>query len=83
VGAQDTLHHSILVAAEAIEVLAVAIIGAGVIGGTVRFLLRWKGHESYGRYKEILGKALLLGLNVLVAGETLFSQSLWNRPSRT
>lgn len=63
-------------ASQAIEVLAVAIILVGVVGGTIRFLVRLTGPESYNRYKEILDKALLLGLNVLVAADVVRTVAL-------
>jgi len=56
-------------AAQGIELLAVAIILAGVIGGTTQFLFHWTRYQAYNQYKEILDKALLLGLNVLVAAD--------------
>jgi uncharacterized membrane protein len=64
------------VAAEAIEFLAVAIILAGVAGGTARFLLRWTSSQAYNQYKQTLDKALLLGLNVLVAADIVRTVAL-------
>jgi uncharacterized membrane protein len=64
------------VAAHAIELLAVAIILAGVVGGTARFLFHWTRHQAYNQYKEILDKALLLGLNVLVAADIVRTVAL-------
>ena len=64
------------IAAHAIELLAVAIILAGVVGGTTRFLIRWTSYQAYNQYKEILDKALLLGLNVLVAADIVRTVAL-------
>ena len=64
------------IAAGAIEVLAVAIILAGVASGTMRFIFHWTSRGSYNQYKEILDKALLLGLNVLVAADIVRTVAL-------
>ena len=64
------------VAAEAIEFLAVAIILAGVAGGTARFLLRWTSSQAYKQYKQTLDQAVLLGLNVLVAADIVRTVAL-------
>jgi len=64
------------VAAHAIELLAVAIILAGVVGGTTRFLFRWARQQAYKQYKATLDKALLLGLNVLVAADIVRTVAL-------
>ena len=59
-----------------IEVLAVAIIVVSVLYGTVRFMLRslkvqLAEEERYARYKQTLGRALLLGLEILVAADVV------------
>ena len=59
-----------------IEFLAIAIIIAGVAIGTARFVVRGASNESYGEYKEILDKALLLGLNILVAADIVRTVAL-------
>jgi uncharacterized membrane protein len=64
------------IAAHLIEVLAVAIILTGVVGGTTRFILRRMSHDAYSQYKEGLDKALLLGLNVLVAADVVRTVAL-------
>ncbi len=64
------------VAAHAIELLAVVIILAGVVGGTARFIFRWATYQAYNQYKETLGNALLLGLNVLVAADVVRTVAL-------
>ncbi len=64
------------VAAHVIELLAVVIILAGVAGGTIRFLFRWASVQGYNQYKETLDKALLLGLNVLVAADIVRTVAL-------
>ncbi len=64
------------VAAQVIELLAVVIILGGVAGGTARFIFRWASVQGYNQYKEILDKALLLGLNVLVAVDVVRTVAL-------
>jgi uncharacterized membrane protein len=64
------------VAAHVVELLAVVMILAGVAGGTARFLFRWTSVQGYNQYKETLDKALLLGLNVLVAADIVRTVAL-------
>jgi uncharacterized membrane protein len=64
------------VAAHGIELLAVAIILVGVAGGTIRFLFYSTSYRAYNQYKETLDKALLLGLNVLVAADIVHTIAL-------
>ena len=65
------LHEEIEGAAVGVEVLAVLVIVIAIVFGTGRFLL----HVSQGRvdayrfYKEHLTKAMLLGLEFLVAAD--------------
>ena len=60
-------------AAEGIEALAVAIIVIAIVHGSVRFLLNIanKPDDAYERYKNHLGKGLLLGLEFLVAADVV------------
>ncbi len=61
------------VAALALEVLAVAIIVGSIIYSTGRYLYYRATEPSkdvhYGEYKVIIGKTLLLGLEILVAAD--------------
>ena len=66
----------IQVAAQAIELLAVAIIVVAIVIGTVRFLVQRASLSSYNQYKEILDRALLLALNVLVAADIIRTVAL-------
>ena len=58
-------------AAFGVEALAVGVIVVAIVYGTVRFLMRVgrAGEEAYKAYKEHLTKALLLGLEFLVAAD--------------
>ena len=60
-------------AAQGIEVLAVVIIVIAIIHGSGRFLLSIanKSDDAYERYKNHLGKGLLLGLEFLVAADVV------------
>jgi uncharacterized membrane protein len=64
------------VAAQAIELLAVAIIVVAILVGTARFLVHRANFSSYNQYKEILERALLLALNVLVAADIIRTVAL-------
>jgi uncharacterized membrane protein len=61
-----------------IELLAVAVIVIAIIFGTARFLLHVQRHTegAYERYKIHLGKALLLGLEFLVAADIIRTVAL-------
>jgi uncharacterized membrane protein len=68
-------------AALGIEVLGAAVIVAGVIRvaitrGTVRYVFQLDKPGAYESYKHQLGKALLLGLELLVAGDVVRTVAL-------
>jgi uncharacterized membrane protein len=68
-------------AALIIEILGASVIIAGVIRvaitrGTVRYLLQLDKPGAYESYKHQLGKALLLGLELLVAGDVVRTVAL-------
>lgn len=60
-------------AAEGIEALAVALMVGYVLFGTARWL--WHNvrgaEDSYAKYRVILGRSLLLGLELLVAADII------------
>jgi uncharacterized membrane protein len=61
------------IAAQGIEALAVAIIVIAIVHGSIRFLfdVTNKPDDAYERYKNHLGKGLLLGLEFLVAADVV------------
>lgn len=68
-------------ASVAIEILAVVIIFGAVIFGTCQYLWSTFVTKSdslcrYSRYKEGLGKSLLLGLEILVAADVIRTVAL-------
>ena len=65
-------------AAEAIEAFAVAIIVIAIAYGSVRYFvhLRRQAENAYARYKAQVGKALLLGLEILVAADIIKTVAL-------
>jgi uncharacterized membrane protein len=70
----DALHHLIELAALVIELLAVVVIVAALVvlglkRGTVRYIFQVRAPGEYEDYKHQLGKALLLGLELLVAAK--------------
>ncbi len=73
-----TLRHGIEGVAVAIEMLAVAIMVAFVVVGTVRWLVQSRHDmaQAYQRYRLILGKSLLLGLELLVAADIIRTVTL-------
>lgn len=69
----DNLHEWIETSAAAIEVLAVAIMVAFIAAGTAKWLFHSgrKIEQAYERYRVTLGKALLVGLELLVAADII------------
>lgn len=71
---EHVIFDLIEIAALAIELLAVAIIVIAVLAGMVRYLGsmsrdRGKIEERFAGYRLVLGRALLLGLEILVAAD--------------
>jgi len=79
------VHAWIERSAGAIEVLAVAIICTVVLAGTAFYLARVLSHratpDSYANYRHLIGRALLLGLEILVAADVIRTVAL--EPSLT
>jgi len=76
-----TIRYLIEWAALGIEILAVAVIVAAVVKvavtyGTVRYLFHLGTPGAYERYKHQLGRALLLGLDLLVAADIVRTVAL-------
>jgi uncharacterized membrane protein len=76
----DRILAWIEVAALAIEILAVAIIVVAIVYAVVRYLLKAAAHpeseDRYLRLKVRLGRALLLGLEILVAADIVRTVAL-------
>jgi uncharacterized membrane protein len=57
-----------------VEITGVSIILVGAAAATVRFLLQWLRaglSDAYREYRQHLGRAILLGLEFLVAGDII------------
>jgi uncharacterized membrane protein len=69
----DTIHGWIEWAAQGIEVLAVTIMAVFIMVGTARWLFHSgkQIEEAYEHYRVILGKSLLVGLELLVAADII------------
>lgn len=79
--ATSIVHELVAWAALGIEVLAVAVIVAGVAAlairhGTVRYLFHLGEKDGLQSYKHKLGRALLLGLELLVAADVIRTVAL-------
>ena len=72
------LRAGIETAALLVEVLAVLVIVVAISFGTIRFLVHAQSHRAgaYEGYKTFLGKALLLGLEFLVAADIIRTVAL-------
>jgi uncharacterized membrane protein len=58
----------------AVEIVGVALILVGAASATVRFLVQWRVvglPDAYREYRQHLGRAILLGLEFLVAGDII------------
>jgi uncharacterized membrane protein len=72
----ETFHLIVEWAAFGIELLAVAVIVGAVIilalrRGTVRYLFQLGKSGAYENYRNLLGRALLLGLELMVAADVV------------
>ncbi len=57
-----------------VEIAGVALILGGAAAATVRFVVRWLTiglSDAYREYRQHLGRAILLGLEFLVAGDII------------
>lgn len=65
----ETMH----LAAQGVEVLAVTIMIGFILFGTARWLLLLKGRSerAYEQYRVLLGRSLLIGLELLVAADII------------
>ena len=77
-GRVESVRELIELAARAIELLAVVVIVVAIAHATARYLLHMgqKREGAYERYKVHLGKALLLGLEFLVAADIVRTVAL-------
>jgi uncharacterized membrane protein len=70
-------------AAQGIETLAVVLIIAVIVGATVHYVVIYLSHRmaepiAYEEYRRRLGRALLLGLEILVAADIVRTVALDN-----
>lgn len=76
----NTLLHWIEIAAIFIEALAVVIIVLAIVSALARYLYRYtirrERSDLYHQLKVSLGKALLLGLEILVAADVIHTVAL-------
>ena len=70
-------------AAQGVEALAVIIVVSFIILGTSRWLFHSgkKVEGAYERYRSVLGKALLVGLELLVAADIIRTVALDSSPT--
>jgi uncharacterized membrane protein len=72
------IHEVIELVALGIEVLAVVIIVGGIVHGIVRYFFHYRRQveDPYKRFKDKIGKSLLLGLEFLVAADIIRTVAL-------
>lgn len=74
----ENVNYYIELTAKLIEILAVVLMVGLIAAGTVKWLFfspRWL-KRSYGHYRSELGKALLVGLELLVAADIIRTVAL-------
>ena len=58
--------------AQGMEGLGVAVIVVGIAAASWQFLRRWQSDdEAYDHYRQAIGRSILLGLEILVAGDII------------
>lgn len=74
----NAMREAIEVAAMGVEVVAVAIIVFFVFVGSVRWLVHFgrRASDAYSQYRSMLGRALLIGLELLVAADIIRTVAL-------
>jgi uncharacterized membrane protein len=74
----NVIRNTIEIAALGIEALAVGAIVIATIHGTVSFILQMRRQvpDAYVQYRVRLGRALLLGLELLVAADIIRTVTL-------
>ena len=68
---EELIQQVIRLVALAIEVSGVLAVVSGVLATTVRFVLTLENESGYRRYRSGLGRAILLGLELLVAADII------------
>jgi uncharacterized membrane protein len=68
----DSFKDAIETVGKAIDVLGVGTIVAGVVLATLHLVMRRRGAEdAFRRYRQDIGRAILLGLEFLVAADII------------
>lgn len=65
------LHSSIESVGGYVDVVGVVVIVLGILLSSFKFLLGLKSADAYRHYRQDLGKGILLGLEILVAGDII------------
>ncbi|HSD99329.1 MAG TPA: DUF1622 domain-containing protein [Burkholderiales bacterium] len=68
-----TIREFVEIAGDATEIAGVLLIVGGLVVASARYALAWKdpGVSRYRHYRHDLGRAILLGLEVLVAADII------------
>ncbi len=77
-GFADMTRNLVVMAVLSVEMLAVIVILVAILFGTLRYAFHIvsRAPESYEQYRAQLGKALLLGLQLLVAADVVRTVAL-------
>lgn len=69
-----TLDQAVAAVGKSVDVVGILIIVVGAVAASVRFVVGSRGGrtaEAYPLYRQNLGRAILLGLEFLVAGDII------------
>lgn len=70
----EDFERLITIVTYAVEGFGVAVIVIGSLAATVRFLALWRSRpleEGYQEYRRVVGRAIILGLEFLIAGDVI------------
>ncbi|HEX6299775.1 MAG TPA: DUF1622 domain-containing protein [Acidimicrobiia bacterium] len=66
-----TLDQAVEAVGKSVDVAGILIIVVGAVAASVRFVVGSRASEAYSLYRRGLGRAILLGLEFLVAGDII------------
>jgi uncharacterized membrane protein len=72
----EYFRHIMEVVGTSVDGVGVFIVAAGMVAATIRLVLRLRGHANgtgsyYSLYRQDVGRAILLGLEFLIAGDII------------
>ena len=69
----EAMEHMIHPVARAVELAGIGIIVVGLLAALVNYAIGFRKDSAYARLRQQVGKAILLGLEVLVAADIILT----------